>query len=75
MGHDHYEAIEASGGVTLAHGMDQLLDQINSYLENPKLHAEGREKMRKEQIEFMDGKSGARVANFIKKMVYETKLS
>ena len=65
MGHDHYEVIEASGGVALARGMDQLLQQINDYLKNPKLHGEGREIMRKEQIELMDGKSGKRVADFI----------
>ena len=65
VGHDHYEVIEASGGVALARGMDQLLQQINDYLKNPKLHGEGREIMRKEQIELMDGKSGKRVADFI----------
>ena len=67
MGHDHYEAIERSGGVALAGSMDELISHLNAYLKNPRLHAEGRERMRREQIEFMDGKSGARIAEFIKK--------
>ncbi|MEK7559872.1 MAG: CDP-glycerol glycerophosphotransferase family protein, partial [Patescibacteria group bacterium] len=66
VGHDHYETIERSGGVALAHSLDQLLEQINEYLKNPSLHKAGREVMRKEQIELMDGKSGERVANFIR---------
>ncbi len=65
-GHDHYEAIERSGGVALAWNMDQLLSQVHAYLKNPQLHAEGREQMRKEQIEFFDGQSGKRVAEYIK---------
>ena len=69
-GHDHYEAIERSGGVALAFSLDQLVEQINEYLKNPRLHAEGREKMREVQIETFDGQSGKRVAEFIKKTVY-----
>lgn len=67
VGHDHYEAIERSGGVSLANSMDQLLDQINEYIKSPSLHIEGRRKMREDQIELMDGQSGKRVAGFIKK--------
>lgn len=66
VGHDHYEAIERSGGVALAWNLDELISHLNAYLKNPHLHAEGRERMRREQIEFMDGQSGRRVAEFIK---------
>ena len=65
-GHDHYEAIERSGGVARAYSMEQLLVQINEYLKNPALHSEGRRIMREVQIELMDGKSGERVAEFIR---------
>ncbi len=65
-GHDHYEAIERSGGVARAYSMEQLLVQINEYLKNPALHSEGRRIMREVQIELMDGKSGERVARFIR---------
>ncbi len=69
-GHDHYEAIERSGGVALAWNMDDLLRHLGAYLKNPRLHAEGRERMRREQIEFLDGNSGARVAEFIKTIAH-----
>lgn len=65
VGHDHYEAIEKSGGVALANSMEQLIQQLSDYLKNSKLHVEGRNKMRDVQIEFMDGQSGKRVAGFI----------
>lgn len=64
--HDHYRAIEASGGVRLVGSMDEMISAINAYLENPKLDAEGRERLRREQIVFMDGKAGNRIADFIK---------
>ncbi|KKT41786.1 MAG: hypothetical protein UW28_C0006G0017 [Parcubacteria group bacterium GW2011_GWA2_44_13] len=64
--HDHYKAIEASGGVKLVGSMDEMISAINAYLKNPKLDAEGRERLRQEQIVFMDGKAGHRIADFIK---------
>src|SRR3989344_3960782 len=64
--HDHYKAIEASGGVTVVGSMDEMISAINAYLKNPKLDAEGRERLRQEQIVFMDGKAGHRIADFIK---------
>lgn len=67
VGHDHYEAIERSGGVALANSMEELIKEINDYLKNPNLHKEGRKEMREAQIELMDGKSGEKVAEFIKK--------
>jgi hypothetical protein len=64
--HDHFKAIEATGGVKLAWNMNELIDSVHDYLENPKLDLEKREILRKQQIEFFDGKSGKRVADFIK---------
>lgn len=64
--HDHYKAIEASGGVRLVSSMNELIDSINAYLKDPTIDAEGRERLRQEQIVFMDGQSGRRIADFIK---------
>ena len=64
--HDHYKAIEASGGVKLVGSMDEMILAINAYLKNPALDAEGRERLRQEQIVFTDGKAGHRIADFIK---------
>jgi hypothetical protein len=51
--------------------IDELIKAINGYLENPKLDEEGRERLRKEQIEFMDGLAGKRVTDYIKKVLFK----
>ncbi len=68
--HDHFRAIEATGGVRLAWNMGELVSAIDAYLKNPKLDFEGRETLRREQIETMDGLAGKRVADFIKQTLY-----
>lgn len=64
--HDHFRAVEATGGVRLVWNMNELIDSINDYLKNPQLDARGRERLRREQIEILDGGAGRRVADFIK---------
>lgn len=66
---DHYLTIERTGGVRLAYSLDELLAQINMYLENPSLDAQGRARVRREQIEFLDGNSGKRSAQKIVELV------
>jgi len=63
--HDHYKSVEASGGVWRVWDMPELIKATDMYLRNPNLHSAGRERMRREQIEFMDGLSGKRVADYI----------
>lgn len=67
--HDHYKAIEDSGGVTLAWNMQELLDAIDRYLKDPSLDHEGRQRMVREQIGIIDDKAGKRVADFIKQTI------
>ena len=67
--HDHYRAIEKSGGVRLVWNMEELLQSLNAYLKNPAQDRAGRRKIVEEQIEFTDGRSGMRVAEYIKSMV------
>jgi CDP-glycerol glycerophosphotransferase (TagB/SpsB family) len=62
---DHYKSLENTGGVRLAHSVDELIEEINTYLKNPELDSEGRAEIRREQIEFEDGKSGLRSAKAI----------
>lgn len=64
--HDHFKAIEATGGVRLAWNMNELIEALNEYLKNPKLDFDGRERLRWEQIEILDGLAGKRVADFLK---------
>ena len=64
--HDHFRAIEASGGVRLVWSMDDLIQGVDAYLKDPRLDHEGRKRLRHEQIEMLDGLSGKRVADLIK---------
>lgn len=68
--HDHYRELEATGGVMLVHSMDELIEGINTYLKNPALHREGRQRMVAEQIQFTDGKSGERAVEVIKGVLF-----
>ncbi|MDP2696312.1 MAG: CDP-glycerol glycerophosphotransferase family protein [bacterium] len=71
---EHYQDIEDAGGVRLAYSMDELIKHLRDYLADPGLDASGRRKVRSDQIEFMDGLSGKRYADFIKDFVYKPKL-
>ena len=66
---DHYLALEATGGVKLAHSFDELVEAINAYLENPREDAAGRAQIRREQIEFEDANSGKRSAEAIAQLL------
>lgn len=66
--HDHYKAIEDSGGVALAWNMEELLTAVSRYLRDPSLDREGRKRIIYEQIETLDDQAGKRVARIIKEM-------
>ena len=69
--HDHYKSIEASGGVKRVWNMGELVEAVRRYLEDPSLDREGRKRMVEEQVEFTDGLSGRRTADYIKRILYE----
>lgn len=69
--HDHYRELEQTGGVALVHDNDELIAAINRYLEHPELDRAGRHKIVSDQIEFTDGLSGTRIAEFIRKQPEE----
>jgi CDP-glycerol glycerophosphotransferase (TagB/SpsB family) len=68
--HDHYRELEDTGGVRLVYDNNQLIDAINAYLKNPALDREGRERMRREQIQFYDGLCGKREADYVKNQIF-----
>ena len=63
----HYRSTEASGGIRLVRNIREMIEAINIYLKNPALDREGRKRMIREQIEFTDGLSGMRTAEYIKR--------
>ncbi len=66
---DHMKKMIAYGGIWIVENTDELIEAINAYLDNPKIHAKERELMFRQQIMFKDGKSGERVAGFLKESI------
>lgn len=62
---DHMKKLIATGGVRVVRDKDDLIARINAYLENPKLDQDGRERIVKEQLYKIDGKSSERVVSEI----------
>jgi hypothetical protein len=64
-GFNHYKKIVETGGITIANDIEETVQQIQRYLDNPKLEAEGRAKIRDEQCYHFDGKAGERIGRFL----------
>lgn len=71
--HDHYRELERTGGVRLAHDMNELIQAINHYLAHPESDREGRARMLKEQIGFTDGLNGKRAADYIREELFRAR--
>lgn len=67
----HYKKALATGGIAQPKSREELIRQINVYLENPALDREGRKRLVAEQCGVMDGKAGERIANFLLKQIHE----
>lgn len=66
---EHFKDVFASGGVYLAHTMEDLIDSINTYLDNPKMDAEKRLILRDNLLYKSDGQSARRTADAILEML------
>ena len=66
----HYKVVERTGGVKLVWNMEELLEGIKDYLDHPEKDRSGRKEMVRKLIEFTDGQSGQRTAEYIKKILY-----
>jgi CDP-glycerol glycerophosphotransferase (TagB/SpsB family) len=62
---NHYSNIVRTGGVSVVHDKEEMVEAINSYFLKPDINNNGRAKIVKEQCQFIDGKSGERIGNFI----------
>jgi len=62
---EHKIPIVKSGGVKVAYNENDLISQINDYLDNPTLDKEGRARLVKEQCYKNDGKAGERIGKFL----------
>jgi len=69
--YEHYKRVVDTGGVKISYSLDELIRQIQEYLDNPKLDAEGRARIREEQSYKLDGKASERIAEFLIRYVRE----
>jgi len=60
---DHMKKLLDTGGARIVRSVDEWIEAINDYLENPSLDREGRSRIVREQLYKIDGKSGERVAS------------
>ncbi len=63
----HFNPVVRNGGIRVAYSLTELVQAVNAYLENPALDAAGRDKVRREQIHSLDGKSSVRAGKAILK--------
>lgn len=61
----HYQKALATGGIRLVKSEDALVEWLKKYLTHPELDADGRVRLVQEQCVYTDGKTGARIADFI----------
>lgn len=71
---NHYKKIVETGGITIAESIDQTVEQIQRYLDNPKLESEGRARIRDEQCYKLDGHSGERIGRYLIELLKAEKL-
>ncbi len=54
-----------TGGVRLAHNIDEFCQQIRDYLKNPNLDAEGRDRIITAHMHALDSQAGERIAKVV----------
>lgn len=68
-GREHLSAVLETEGARLAHSMDELIQYVNMYLEDPEVDAGGRALLRERLLYRCDGQSAQRVADNILTML------
>jgi hypothetical protein len=69
----HYKNALATGGIRMTGSEDELVAAVREYLADPSRDGAARDRLRREQCMFTDGKSGERIGAFILKLAAEKK--
>lgn len=62
---EHYLPLVKSGGIRFPKSEEELISDLNDYLENKNLDSDGRARIVREQCYKTDGQAGVRIAQFI----------
>lgn len=65
----HYKNALNTDAIDLVKNEKELIDSINSYLNNPYKKTEERKRLIKEQCTFADGKSGKRISDYLLSLI------
>lgn len=63
--YEHYKRIVDTGGVRIARTPEEMVQHVQTYLDDRSLEAAGRERIRREQCWKLDGNSGRRIAEHL----------
>jgi hypothetical protein len=61
----HLSRVVKNGGLRVVNSLDEMVDAVRNYLDNPCLDAGGRQRVREKQIFSLDGKSGRRAGEAV----------
>jgi hypothetical protein len=65
----HVKPVVRSGAIRVAYDLDELVDAVNLYLQNPSVDAQARMKVRREQMLGLDGNSSRRAGRAILRLM------
>ena len=61
----HWDNIRENGAIRDAATPDDMIAHVRTYLDDPALDREARQRVAKDQCQFLDGKAAERVARFV----------
>jgi len=61
----HYNKVLKTGGIKFVRSETELVNALTAYLAEPQKDHDGRERLLRQQYEFTDGQSGARLAHLV----------
>jgi hypothetical protein len=71
---EHYRPLIESGGLRLAHDLDQLVAEVSAYVQNPERDYLSRQELVRQEIGQVDGHASERVAALVARISRETLL-
>lgn len=69
--YEHYKRVVNTGGFKISYSIDELVQHIQLYLDDPKLDSHGRARIREEQCWKLDGRAGRRIADYLIRCLQE----
>lgn len=59
----HYKHVLETGGIAVINSIPEFVEQVDQYIDNPKIDSNGRKRMLSQQLGMFDGNAGVRTAD------------